>query len=178
MWKLAIFLVGISRFIVPFNIFSHPILSSIASLFLDHIDCYLSFRAGFSWKQYHLYDKIMDYWWYIFILLFSWNIEIRFVIVLLFTYRTLGQVISIMTSNEKVLLFFPNALEKYFIFYLFTFVYPQLRNIFHGYQLIFPLLGSLAVGFYVEYLVHIPTSSFHKGIFRKFRTWSKNQRHA
>lgn len=177
MWKIAIFLVGISRFILPFNIFSHPIFSSIASGFLDYIDCYLAFRARFTWKQYHLYDKLIDYWWYIFVLLYSWNTEIRIIILLLFIYRTVGQALTIITGYEKLLLYFPNAFEKYFIFYLFTPIFPQLHSVFYGYLVIIPLSISFAIGIYGEYQAHISTSFFHKGIFQRFHTWPLNQRH-
>ncbi len=173
MWKIAIFLVGISRFILPFNIFSHPIFSSIASGFLDYTDCYLAFRAGFKWQQYHLYDKVMDYWWYIFIFLYSWNTEIRIVILILFVYRSIGQMVALITGNEKIFLYFPNVLEKYFFLYVISGIFPQTRNFFQGYNIIIPLFISFVLGIHGEYMIHIQKSSlFKKGAFHKFHKWT------
>lgn len=119
-WKLTLLLVAIFRFIAPILIFYNPILITVISFSLDTVDSEIAFRAKLSWKAYSLYDKLLDYWWYIWILIFCLNLSIFPIILILFIIRSISQIAFFFTKKEKYFFYFPNILEVFFILYLFS----------------------------------------------------------
>ncbi len=154
-WRAILIIVGVLRFVIPFFIFSNPILVTSVSFLLDTIDSEISYRSGMSWRIYLMYDKSLDYWWYIFILIFSIHLPIFPIILILFVIRSIGHFLVLLTGNEKYFVYFPNVLEIYFIFYLISSVFRPLSVLFVGANQIIPLLITTIVVIPREYAVHI-----------------------
>ncbi len=145
-WGISLIIIGLLRFFTPAFIFYNPILITALSFFLDTIDSEIAFRAKLSWKAYSLYDKLLDYWWYIWILIFCLNLSIFPIILILFIIRSIGQSAFFLTKKEKYFFYFPNILEIFFIFYLFSFGKVDIP---------FLLLISTLIVLPREYIVHI-----------------------
>ncbi len=175
LWRLILFLVALGRIIGPFFVFLTPVLVAIVLYFLDSVDGYLAFRSKLTWKQYHLYDKVLDYWWYIFILLFSFDKPIFPIILILFIYRSIGQVLTVLTLNETLLIFFPNILEHYFWFYLASFLVGGISFLFQWPFQILPLLASFVVAVVIEYMIHYKKQYMANYLFHLNINWKKNK---
>ena len=105
--KTVLTIVLFSRLITPFFIFTYPLLAFILSQLFDAVDGQLFYNSGFSWKQYNLVDKLLDQWWYLFILLFLLGNSVSHIPVFLLVYRTVGMLVVLVTGKEHVYLFFP-----------------------------------------------------------------------
>ena len=173
--KTTLILVETSRLIAPFFIFPNPLVPSILVLTLDSIDGSLFYKSGYNWKVYNLIDKLLDYWWYIFIVIYSLSLPIFPIILILFAYRTIGQLLGLLTQNEKVYIFFPNILEKYFyLFVVLTFL---------GYENLFLktvtnsliLIISISISLFTEWAIHKKKIYLTQIIlFGKAMKWKKN----
>ena len=82
--KLVVYFWELIRLLVPFLIFSNPLLASVLAVFFDEPDYILFYKAGYRWKIYNFVDKMMDYWWYIFITFYSLHLPIVSTILVLF----------------------------------------------------------------------------------------------
>ena len=132
------------RIFIPFLIFSKPFLALFLSLILDLIDGQLFYFLKYRWDQYNTVDKLLDYWWYLFIVFFFWGKTTFPIAALLFGYRSIGQFYGILAKREKIYLFFPNILEWFFLTIL---IFPQAPII-----LLFTI--SLLWSLFVEWLIH------------------------
>ena len=154
-WKVIITLIGIMRVLLVFLIFSRPYLAVVLSLFFDAFDSWIAYKAGFSWREYTRYDKLLDYWWYIFILIFSRSEPIFGVMVILFVIRSIGQLITVVTGNDHYLFWFPNIFENYFLVYLIIKMFaPEFLTFFTGTGILIPLAISFVFKMPQEYVLH------------------------
>jgi phosphatidylglycerophosphate synthase len=175
MWTLLLWIIAFFRFIVPLFIFSHPIGATLASLALDGIDGYIAFRAGWKHPIYNRYDKLADYWWYVCILLYCAHLPIYPMVLILFLYRSVAQLISIVSGNHAIFLWFPNLLEPFFIGYILTYIFPDLSVWFEGSHQIVPLIISLVTSVPREYIIHIKQISVAHYLFHLDFDWKKNE---
>lgn len=159
--------IEIGRITLPLLIFSHPVVALGASLIFDSLDGQLFYEAGFRWKIYNTVDKLLDYWWYCFILLFFIQTPDFSIAFVLFSYRSVGQILGIIKQNEKIYTWFPNLLEWYFLLYL---LFPSLNQII---SLIIIIPWSILV----EWVYHLRK---HRGrflakyFFKREINWKKN----
>src|SRR3990167_1991681 len=109
--KTVLTIVLFSRLITPFFIFTYPLLAFILSQLFDAVDGQLFYNSGFSWKQYNLVDKLLDQWWYLFILLFLLGKSVSLIPLFLLVYRAVGMLYVLVTQKEDAYLLFPNILE-------------------------------------------------------------------
>lgn len=107
---LQIILVGL-RFVVPPLMLWFPIPGVLATLFLDVVDGDLLGWLGMSEESYQFIDKIADFYGYIFMMILGLNWPIRNILAILLTYRTVGQLLFLITNERLVLLLFPNFFE-------------------------------------------------------------------
>jgi len=142
--KIILTVVLLLRFFLPFLIFSKPLLALFLSLILDSIDGQLFYFLKFRWDQYNTVDKLLDFWWYLFIVFFFWGKTTFPIAVILFTYRSIGQFYGILAKREEVYLFFPNILEWFFFATL----------IFSKAPIILLLAISILWSLFVEWLIH------------------------
>ncbi len=154
-WLFGLKIIGILRFIGVLFLGLYPIPAYLFCSFLDIIDGQVAYEAGLTWRQYCRYDKLLDYWLYIGILLYSYHLTIFPIILVLFVIRSIGQIIFLNTNKDKYLFWFPNILERFFVLYL----------IVGGHEIIL-LIIAILITIPHEYIFHIH-SSHHGG-----RTWS------
>ncbi|MBI4226005.1 hypothetical protein HY612_02725 [Candidatus Roizmanbacteria bacterium] len=158
----ALYTVILLRIIVPFLIFKYPLLAFILSFLLDSIDGQLFFSSGFRWELYNFTDKLLDLWWYLFILIYLQTANVFLLSAILLIYRMTGIIYILISKKERLYIFFPNVLEWFFLIYL---IFPQT-------EIVLALIISFFWAIFVEWLVHI--SKFHllsKYIFRDEIKW-------
>ena len=174
-WEKILLFNTTLRALAPFLVFYNPILAEVATASLDAPDGYMSNKAGWSWRRYHLLDKVFDLWWYIFIFIYSFRLQIFPVILALFVFRLIGQVVSLAKMKEQVLLFFPNILESYFVAYLVTLVSPGFSVFFYNNQIIV-LAVSLLFSLSQEYRIHIQRLYFITLFWKLKVKWDKRRK--
>lgn len=104
------------------TIFFFPHITAIAAFFLDWIDGELFKRAGYERKQYSFYDKILDYYWYVWIVLYvaQTGFVLKELLLFLFVYRSIGQFLYLKFKKGIILFMFPNIFEILFLVLLFV----------------------------------------------------------
>lgn len=107
---LQIILVGL-RFVVPPLMLWFPIPGVLATLFLDVVDGDLLGWLGMSEESYQFIDKIADYYGYIFMMILGLRWPIRNILAFLLAFRSIGQLIFLLTNERLVLVAFPNFFE-------------------------------------------------------------------
>jgi len=132
-------------------------LSSLLTFLLDWADGEFFKRAGYPHSKYTLYDKILDYYWYVFILIyiFLYDVPSKRVFLILFLFRSLGQILFFLTKKEIYFFLFPNIFEIGFYFYLITLLFPELDSFMYFPKIIYPLLVITLVVLIREYIVNI-----------------------
>ncbi len=113
---LQIFVI-LLKFIVPALMLKYPFIASWVNYFLDVIDGDILLSLGMSDGTYQLIDKSADYISYVFMLIVGWRWSIKRTIIILFIYRTIGQILFFITGNELVFFYFQNFLEPLFMIY-------------------------------------------------------------
>lgn len=164
---ITLTVVIILRICVPFFIFRNPLIAFIFSLILDQADGQLFYNSGYRWEQYNKIDKVLDYWWYLFILIFLWGRSIFPIAAVLLAYRSIGQFLGIVYNKEEAYLWFPNILEWFFLAQL----------LFSEINIFVALTISVVWALLVEWGIH--KSQAHilsKYIFHNEIVWKRNNR--
>lgn len=107
------------KFTLPFFILRWPFQASWTNYFLDVVDGDILLSLGMSDSFYQTIDKVADYFTYIIMLIVGLKWNVRKLIIILFIYRTIGQVLFFTTGNELSLFYFQNFLEPLFMAYSF-----------------------------------------------------------
>lgn len=118
------------RTILPLCIFINPFTGIIIGVISDGYDYYLLVRyAKLANTLYQYQDKILDYYWYILILIYSIIYlpiqSIKYIIIITFIFRSIGYLHYLAFNDEKIFLYFPNIQEP--IFWLWV-IYPTLLD--------------------------------------------------
>lgn len=156
------------RLLLPVTVFIHPVLAILLSQFFDGIDGQIFFNHGHKWKDYNRLDKVLDYWWYIFIVVYSvLHLPAVFPVLLaLFLYRTVGQIIGTTFNTDKAYIFFPNIFEWLFVYTIFLQSFDL--------SLWVTLALSTITALFVEWSIHHSEIHFaSKYIFKKEIKWNK-----
>lgn len=123
---MALFIVIFVRLLVPFSIFRWPLWGAVFSLIADNYDFTLLNAWGWGRLErnhYQIFDKSLDMYYLFFELAVSlkWKeIIAKRISALLFCWRLAGYVIFAITGTEKMLFFFPNVFENFFLLILFA----------------------------------------------------------
>ncbi len=119
------------RLIFGPTIFWFPRITALFSFMLDWVDGELYKRAGYSHHQYGIYDKALDYYWYVWIFFYVLLVPVpyRTLFVFLFVWRTIGQLLYFKTRNRIFFFIFPNVFEIFFLYYLVVTI-PGQNSIF------------------------------------------------
>jgi hypothetical protein len=116
---VAIVAIVAAKFLIPVGIAFAPFWFGWANFVLDTIDGDLLVPLGLADSTYQPIDKVADWATYIGMLVaayrFDWSIK-RWVLVL-FVYRSIGQVLFLATGAEWWLFVFANFLEPLFLVY-------------------------------------------------------------
>ena len=183
-WKKIVWLITLLRIITPLTIFYSPTLALIISMALDGLDGTVVYLAKWKWRNYHYFDKILDLWWYIFILIYAIGIRIEKMIIILFIYRALGQIISLILVHQNresgVLLFFPNILENYFLVYLVGRWFQSISDLYNDEIPIIPLIIASVIAILTELRLHIKKKYAANYLFKLIRidvniVWKENE---
>lgn len=170
-WKKMVWFVALLRILLPLTIFYSPIFALIASMALDGVDGTVVYLAKWKWRNYHYFDKTLDFWWYILILIYGLSIRIEKMIIVLFLYRALGQVISIilvyLNRESGVLLLFPNILENYFLLYLIGRWFPSVSDLYDHEIPIIPLIIASMIAIITEIRLHIKKKYAANYLFKR-----------
>ena len=174
---IAIGFVLILKFAMPVGIVFFPFLAGWANFVLDTIDGDILIPLGLSDAAYQPIDKIADWATYVGMALAAWKFRwgIRRWIYGLFIFRSIGQLIFLVTGNEQIFIYFPNFLEPLFLIYATIFflkkaVEPNAYNFYlkHKWAIwIFVLVYKMQD----EYLTHIANVDRSDLIRSLFHGW-------
>lgn len=148
----------ILRLLAPFLIFISPKFAIILSLFfLDAFDGdFFEAFTAIDRQGYQTYDKIMDSWWLLFILIYILihKFPYKKIFVSLFVYRIVGVVLMAFWFKEWLLIIFPNIFEMLFEFYIF---FPQwFRVKWKKLKAPYPvLISATGIVLFREYWLHV-----------------------
>lgn len=114
---LVVYAVVLLKFLLPIAMLVYPFQASWANFVLDSIDGDILMHFGLERYSYQTVDKLADYVTYIMMLIVGIRWRIKKTILILFLYRTIGQVLFFTTRNDFLFIFFPNFLEPMFMMY-------------------------------------------------------------
>lgn len=157
-------LIMVLRLVFGPTVFLFPRFTAVMTVFLDWLDGEFFKRAGYDYSQYSFYDKITDYYWYIWIILYVFiqDLPYKYLFLFLFLIRTIGQYTFLKTHKRYLLFLFPNVFEVVFFYYLAV-VPPGSRT---SSYFEFPILGYALICIVLfalirETIIHIRK----KGVF-------------
>lgn len=148
------------RLVVPLLILRRPLLGGVVAMLLDGADVIIveQISDGGMGQRYHLIDKYLDLY-YLGLEAFvsrRWTEPMaRQTSLILFAYRLLGVLLFEATQSRRLLIYFPNLFENWFLFYLLKKHFaPQLR--LDSWRKILFWLAVLAIPKLAqEYLLHV-----------------------
>lgn len=119
MSSVAIVIIIAAKFLIPAGLPFFPFAAGWANFVLDTIDGDLLVPLGLADSTYQPIDKIADWATYIGMALAAWRFDwsIKRWIYGLFAFRSIGQLLFLITSAEWWLFVFPNFLEPLFLIY-------------------------------------------------------------
>lgn len=123
----------ILRLLTGFLVFLNPLAFFIAYLVIDYIDFIPCINWNFKRMVYQKIDKALDYYAYVFMVLYSATTPYSIIMLLLLLHRGLGLLLFYLTNKKKYLFLFPNLIEPFFAAILFSnFTKIDPRIIFFG----------------------------------------------
>lgn len=177
-YKKIVIVSTILRLISGPFIFISAWIAFIITFILDWIDGELFKRAGYPHHQYSLYDKILDYYWYTFILIYVFvqSVPGKELLLFLFLFRSFGQIIYFFMKKRVIFFFFPNLFEFYFLFYLLTTSFPKLQPLMYFPKIIYPSIIIVLFVMIREYILHVKKMNL-SGLFTgKTTFWIKEKK--
>ncbi len=169
------YFVVLLRILVAPLIFIWPLTAIILSFFLDVIDIEFASRGALTLEKYERYDKALDLWWYFNVMTFSWFYlpNYRYVLLILFIFRTVGEVIFFIKKDRRIFFLFPNFFENIFFLIFFSLNFKQLNFLLDKKYFLFSLSASISLKIFQEWWVHIAQISISEHFFGKKRNWRK-----
>jgi hypothetical protein len=117
---LSIAIVLVIRLIVPLSIFRWPLWGGVAALVADMLDIVIITLLPFGEvNNYHRLDKFPDMYYLAIEMIVGWqrwDALPKRIGLALFVWRLAGFVLFEITGTRKLLFFFPNLFESFFIF--------------------------------------------------------------
>lgn len=136
------------KFLVPALMLKFPFQAVWGNYLLDVLDGDILMSLGINDYLYQTIDKFADYWSYIFMLILGLRWNIKKIIIFLFAYRTIGQILFFATRNEQVFLVFQNFLEPLVMAYsLIIFKQKTEAEAFQTYKRHFKLIWAIVIGY-------------------------------
>lgn len=145
------------KFVVPPFMLLFPFPAVWINYVLDVVDGDILMGLGMNEFTYQTIDKAADYFSYIFMLFLGLRWQIKRTIVILFLYRTIGQVLFFATRNELMLFYFQNFLEPLVMVYtLLLFKQGSEEKAFQSYKRHFRLIWVIVLAYKVwnEWYLH------------------------
>jgi len=160
------------RIFFPITIFYIPLIAIISSLLLDTFDAEFASRSSICHSKYEIIDKILDFWWYFWILIFSlvYFKGFIFLLFILFIYRAIGTVLFLRTKKRYLLFIFPNLFENVFLLLFATRYYHWVKFITQD-NILYFIIGISLLKLIQEFWLHIAKISIRKDIFKIKTHW-------
>lgn len=114
LFQLLIILLKIA---VPASMLKFPLFGLWGNYILDVVDGDILLSLGMSDSTYQLIDKSTDFISYIFMLILGLRWSIKKTVIILFSYRIIGQILYFVTGNELSFFYFQNFLEPLMMIY-------------------------------------------------------------
>lgn len=113
---LIVFVI-VLKFLIPFLIPFFPFVAGWANFVLDTIDGDILIPLGLEDSIYQPIDKIADWCTYVGMVFAAYRLKwpIKKLILGLFIYRSIGQLLFLLTQEEIIFFIFPNFLEPVFL---------------------------------------------------------------
>lgn len=169
------YFVVLLRIISASLIFVWPLPAIILSFFLDVIDIEFASRKVLTLSEYERYDKALDLWWYFNAMIFSWFHlpNYRFLLLILFIFRTVGEIVFFIKNDRRIFFLFPNFFENIFFLIFFSIYFRQLNFLLDRKFIFFSLSIAIITKIFQEWWVHIAQISIPEHFFGKKRGWKK-----
>lgn len=173
--KILFYTVVILRLISAPIIFIWPLQAIILSFFLDVIDIEFASYKVLTLPEYERYDKALDSWWYINIMAYSWFYltNYKYLLLALFIFRIIGEIIFFVKNNRRVFFLFPNFFESIFFLIFFSSNFNQLNFLIDKNYFFISLLTVVIIKIFQEWWIHIAQISIPEDFFGKKRGWKK-----
>ena len=110
-------LIIVLKVIVPACMLKFPFAGLWGNYFLDVVDGDILLSLGMQDYHYQLIDKTADLVSYVFMLILGMRWRIKKIVIILFSYRLIGQILFFITQNELSFFFFQNFLEPLMMIY-------------------------------------------------------------
>ncbi|MCJ7827977.1 hypothetical protein MUP65_02435 [Patescibacteria group bacterium] len=165
----AMFFLAIVRLGFAGLIFYAPLLAVILTLIADSLDYDFLAFFGVKRQSYQLFDKYLDFGWYIFILIYlsfqPLSVWLWICFVALFVYRLIGEVIFCLTKDEKYLFFFANLFEPVFwLWLIFPALFSHLTTVL---VVVFMLLPFKLLQEHIIHVAKMRTMVYFQSQFKK-----------
>jgi len=153
----------LARLIVPFFLWKNPFLITVLTVFLDIIDGEFFRFATFSKNNdvYQKIDKLLDFYWYTFILQYLAGSSLFPLFLVLWGIRLIGNIIYFLRNKREICLLFPNVFENLFFAYIFAVTFPICAFFLSKEFFIYTFLIAFFLKIAQEYFLHIRKFSFH-----------------
>jgi hypothetical protein len=96
-----------------------PLTGILLSIVWDIFDTNCFILGNFTRKEYHVFDKILDYIHYLFTLIIAYQLPHFPMILGWFLFRTVGHFVHFFTKDHRIFIVFPNVFEYLVIAELF-----------------------------------------------------------
>lgn len=117
MVNILLYIVISLKFVVPVFMLKFPFWGVWGNYFLDVLDGDVLHFLGMGEFTYQTMDKAADLWSYVFMLFLGLRFRIKRLVIILFAYRLVGQILFFMTRDEKIFFYFQNFLEPLMMAY-------------------------------------------------------------
>ncbi len=169
--KIGIPIIVALRLILPLFLWWNALIATILVLLADLADGEV-FRRAFAFQnnaKYQQIDKALDFYGYIFVLIYSVRFPIFNILLFLFLWRMLGAILLFVKKDRKYLVLCPNIFESIFVVYLLTFTFPSLTFLFEATTLYITLFVLSVITVIREYFLHIREIQLYE--FRTGKRW-------
>jgi hypothetical protein len=163
------------RIITPLFIFNNPIFIIVLNFLLDTFDAEAASMNFLSVKQYEVFDKTLDLWWFLILFWFALSKfpEYSLLLSILLVYRLIGEVLFIVFKRRKILFIFPNFFEFTFYLIFFSKIFDKLHFLIEGNNFIVSLVIIFIIKLIQEYLLHVKEFSLRENFLHLKRNWRK-----
>lgn len=154
--KLGIPVIVAARLILPLLLWWNALVATALVLLADLADGEV-FRRAFAFRKIDTYqriDKALDFYWYIFALIYSVRFPFFNTLLFFFILRALGTMFFFVKKDRKFLVLFPNIFENLFVFYVLFYTFPSLEIHIKSGLSSLDLLISTSLKMVQEYLLH------------------------
>lgn len=158
--------------------FIDPIIAIAINMFLDAIDGPIyEHYLGIDGTQYQLQDKFLDLAYYIglFVLVLNLQLPATPMLVFLFGYRLVGQLIFFYTKKREIIVYFPNLFEYFVLSFLVLGAIKE-HHLWPQFDLTYPLLFCVTVGKIIhEITLHRYKQTIFLTVVRPAYRWFKSK---